>query len=203
MSPTFIQLISPNSTAIISKRCIHCPEAPPDCPICPGSLTCELISSTCEECASTICTDRIYYEYHNNAGDPYPGGPAKRNKIIIGVCIPAVVFIGALLFWLCWRCSNGKKASKRPSAKSPAPSSEYKSELEGTGKRMAELDQHGIQEVEEQDRAVEMEHAQRIIELEPSHRRVICELDAPHGKSELVETVKAIGVPTKLKNGEK
>ena len=78
------------------KRCVQCPSTPPSCPSCASDETCQLVSQSCNDCASTKCV---------KIGS-LPGQLATKPKTPIGPIVGGViagVVVVAIVVFLVWR----------------------------------------------------------------------------------------------------
>ncbi|KKY21629.1 putative membrane anchor opy2 [Phaeomoniella chlamydospora] len=76
------------------RRCVQCPSETPSCPSCASDETCTLIASSCDSCASTICS-----KVSESSTEHKKSAPAGA---IAGAVIGGV-FVIALAVFLVWR----------------------------------------------------------------------------------------------------
>lgn len=89
-------IVAFNSIPHLFKRCVQCPPDPPSCPSCASGETCQLVSQSCDACASTKCVQI----------GSLPGQLATKPKTPIGPIVGGViagVVVIALIVFLVWR----------------------------------------------------------------------------------------------------
>ena len=109
---TNIQQAARNSN--LFRRCVQCPDEQPSCPQCPAGQQCQLISKSCDACASTKCV-----QIGQLPGQIPEQSSSTPVAPIAGGVVGGLFGLAAILFvlWWFWLRPKKKAANAWPSEK--------------------------------------------------------------------------------------
>ncbi|RMZ82186.1 hypothetical protein DV738_g1803, partial [Chaetothyriales sp. CBS 135597] len=90
------RLLAESAPLSLFKRCVQCPDTSPSCPSCASGETCQLITQSCDACASTKCVKIGALPGQISSKPSTPIGA------IVGGVVGGVVFVAIAVFLFYW-----------------------------------------------------------------------------------------------------